>query len=186
VRLADLTGRGVIADGSGQLDRAEVGKLAAKLGRELTVGELDEAMAQMDIDGSGGVDYEEFEEWWAKAKHDSSSLLAHAVTAQMREMDIRRPSWEGGMLGGMDAGKFDVYALLQSLWKQGMSGNELAVALAGAAPAGFGQSLPIVRQHFCKQCKAVFVGAVCPVAHPNFKYTRVRGPAEQVPPPLLP
>ena len=51
-------------DGSGALDSHEVSMLAAAGGKKLTKAQLMDAMLAMDKDGSGEVDYEEFEEWW--------------------------------------------------------------------------------------------------------------------------
>ena len=80
-------------DGSGALDRHEVAALTERLGDRFTEEELDEAMLEMDEDGSGtshwtlvpwtaisscqpneslwrtgGVDFEEFFEWYAAAR----------------------------------------------------------------------------------------------------------------------
>lgn len=80
-------------DGSGALDRHEVAALTERLGDRFTEEELDEAMLEMDEDGSGtshwtlvpwtaisscqpneslwrtgGVDFEEFYEWYAAAR----------------------------------------------------------------------------------------------------------------------
>eukprot|EP01048_Picozoa_sp_COSAG05_P003994 COSAG05_NODE_199_length_14500_cov_458.233456_3_plen_340_part_00 len=52
------------ADGSGILDRDEVAAVLAELGCQLTRAELDKAMAELDTDGSGEVDYDEFSKWW--------------------------------------------------------------------------------------------------------------------------
>ena len=48
------------ADGSGGLDRDEVKTLARQLGYPLSAVELDEAMAEMDTDGGGSVEFDEF------------------------------------------------------------------------------------------------------------------------------
>ena len=47
-------------DGGGSLDRDEFDRGVRGLGTRLTPMELDEAMAEMDDDNSGEVDYEEF------------------------------------------------------------------------------------------------------------------------------
>ena len=41
-----------------------MGILAKALGKKLTAPELDELMAEMDEDGGGTVDYEEFFSWY--------------------------------------------------------------------------------------------------------------------------
>ena len=53
----------------GKLDRSEVKKVAEKLfcadsTHEVTSEELDYMMSQMDADGNGEVDYDEFARWW--------------------------------------------------------------------------------------------------------------------------
>eukprot|EP01052_Picozoa_sp_SAG31_P034190 SAG31_NODE_3959_length_3718_cov_1.526389_1_plen_265_part_00 len=52
-------------DNSGTLDNTEIRTLAHKLGRFLTRSELDRAMCEMDADGSGEIEFEEFRDWWA-------------------------------------------------------------------------------------------------------------------------
>ena len=58
------------ADGSGILDRDELQGLMARLGRLLQEEELDVAFAIMDEDGSGGIEYGEFRNWfeWLQAE----------------------------------------------------------------------------------------------------------------------
>ncbi len=50
-------------DGSGFLDRTEVGELASTLGINLSDKELDSAFQQMDLNSNGRVDLDEFESW---------------------------------------------------------------------------------------------------------------------------
>ena len=52
-------------DGSGELERFEIGQLAVRMGKELTPDELDDAMDAMDEDASGSVSLEEFKQWWS-------------------------------------------------------------------------------------------------------------------------
>jgi Ca2+-binding EF-hand superfamily protein len=54
----------VDADRGGTLDRDEVQELTRLFGAELTDGALDMAMLQMDKDGGGDVDFDEFYTWW--------------------------------------------------------------------------------------------------------------------------
>lgn len=54
----------VDADGSGHLDREEVGKLFELLGTPLVESELIVAMRKMDKDGGGTVDFAEFYQWY--------------------------------------------------------------------------------------------------------------------------
>ena len=50
-------------DGSGTLDENEVVALAAAGGKKMSRRQLADAMREMDEDGSGEVDFEEFEAW---------------------------------------------------------------------------------------------------------------------------
>jgi Ca2+-binding EF-hand superfamily protein len=52
------------ADRSGQLDRAEIAELSRQLGRPLDEAGLARAMAEMDADASGEVDFVEFQAWF--------------------------------------------------------------------------------------------------------------------------
>jgi calmodulin len=52
-------------DEGGTLDRDEIRDLARSLGNQLTDAQLDQAMIEMDEDGSGEVDFEEFFDWYA-------------------------------------------------------------------------------------------------------------------------
>jgi Ca2+-binding EF-hand superfamily protein/serine/threonine protein phosphatase PrpC len=54
----------VDANGDGLLDAAEISSLATRLGRKLSEAELAEAMAEMDGDGDGSVNMEEWTAWW--------------------------------------------------------------------------------------------------------------------------
>ena len=47
-------------DGSGKIDKGELGALLASLGEELTDEELTALMKEIDADGDGEVDFEEF------------------------------------------------------------------------------------------------------------------------------
>ena len=62
-------------DGSGALDKKEVGKLAAELGEKLTSvfgsKKLDEAFAEMDPENDGEVSFEKFTGWWTKQNQGS-------------------------------------------------------------------------------------------------------------------
>ena len=63
-------------DGGGTLDRGEIKALADKLGVAMSKRELDLAMKEMDEDGSGEVDFEEFAEWWPQQEAKNSALVA--------------------------------------------------------------------------------------------------------------
>jgi calmodulin len=58
-------------DGSGELDRSELGQLAQAMGKKLGEQELTELMEQVDADGSGLVDYQEFFDWYMEGVDNS-------------------------------------------------------------------------------------------------------------------
>lgn len=70
----------VDADGSGLLDREEVRNLIGMMGKRLTDGELDGAMKELDTDGSGEVDFTEFEAYWETNFATGGGLLAGLVS----------------------------------------------------------------------------------------------------------
>eukprot|EP01052_Picozoa_sp_SAG31_P001234 SAG31_NODE_41_length_31342_cov_8.029286_24_plen_519_part_00 len=51
-------------DKSGRLDSEEVRSAAMRLGRFLLPNEVEEGMAEMDTNGDGTVDFDEFADWW--------------------------------------------------------------------------------------------------------------------------
>ena len=57
--------REIDADDSGFLDMEEIGVLCRRMGKDLTPEELADAMKEMDFDGSGVVEWLEFNRWWA-------------------------------------------------------------------------------------------------------------------------
>ena len=54
-------------DGGGSLDRGEVRELLEKLGLEVDDAKVDEVMLEMDADGEGSVELQEFLWWWKRA-----------------------------------------------------------------------------------------------------------------------
>ena len=66
----------VDADGSGALDRDEVRQVLILMGRAEDEIDLDAAMAEMDCDHSGEVDYKEFETWFFKRGVDLAATFA--------------------------------------------------------------------------------------------------------------
>ncbi len=68
---------GIDLDGNGTLERNELDTLAQRLlHRPLSEKELDKAMHDMDEDGSGEVDFEEFLEWWRSERGNANSPWA--------------------------------------------------------------------------------------------------------------
>lgn len=55
-------------DGSGTLERAEIERLIARLGMPTSASTMDTAMAELDEDGSGEVEFSEFKAWWDKSQ----------------------------------------------------------------------------------------------------------------------
>jgi hypothetical protein len=51
-------------DGSGTLDEDELGSLLSEMGVKLSRGQMQKAMAKMDGDNSGEVEFDEFAQWW--------------------------------------------------------------------------------------------------------------------------
>eukprot|EP01043_Picozoa_sp_COSAG02_P052569 COSAG02_NODE_5683_length_4131_cov_2.397817_2_plen_785_part_00 len=71
------------ADGSGGLDRNEVANLAKTLGAEVeSEADLDAAMALMDADGNGCVDYEEFKAWYQQFVSEQADAASQADAMQ--------------------------------------------------------------------------------------------------------
>ena len=66
--MAELLFSEIDEDGSGTLERDEIDALAKQLGRPLSSDELDAAMAEMDADGGGDVDFPEFLEWYKRSQ----------------------------------------------------------------------------------------------------------------------
>ena len=62
-------------DGNGTLERDELEQAAERLGQHMSPDELDAAMAEMDADGSGEVDFEEFMAWWERHRDDPGGGL---------------------------------------------------------------------------------------------------------------
>lgn len=62
-------------DGDGQLDRAELKMVADAIGHRMSNGELDTAMTQLDHDGNGEVDFDEFFLWCASLLRVSWEIL---------------------------------------------------------------------------------------------------------------
>jgi Ca2+-binding EF-hand superfamily protein len=52
------------ADGNGLIDRAEFGGLVGALGAGLSEVETDRAFADIDQNGNGRIELEEFSRWW--------------------------------------------------------------------------------------------------------------------------
>ena len=64
----------VDVDHSGTIDASELRLLTEEVGLELTDYELTEALTEMDADGSGKIDFEEFFVWFSSAGNSSTGL----------------------------------------------------------------------------------------------------------------
>jgi hypothetical protein len=94
----------VDADGSGLLDRDEIRALLESLGKRPTEADIDDAMAELDADKSGEVDFEEFSGTYASHSWRQASLLmltfAHS-TAYWEAHFGSDGDGSGGMLQGL-------------------------------------------------------------------------------------
>jgi hypothetical protein len=54
------------ADSSGTIDENELRELAAQLGASMSADDVRAVMHEIDVDGSGEIDVEEFTAWWTK------------------------------------------------------------------------------------------------------------------------
>ena len=55
-------------DDNHAIDREEFGQFMAAIGKKLSTAELDEGFAQIDVDGSGTIEFDEFVDWWESRK----------------------------------------------------------------------------------------------------------------------
>ena len=91
-------------DGSGALDRSEIGLLAGRLGKRLGDAELNEAMLDMDIDGSGEIEFEEFHAWWKRSagakggEKDEFALNMMDFVLKMMNFVLKLMNFESRML----------------------------------------------------------------------------------------
>lgn len=94
------------ADGSGFLDCLELGRLTSQLGADFTEEELEEALAEIDADGSGSIEVTEFISWWtnrAAANRSNTSLISLKMrklarrAAQVFSTDIFAAAWNGDL-----------------------------------------------------------------------------------------
>eukprot|EP01052_Picozoa_sp_SAG31_P005253 SAG31_NODE_228_length_19803_cov_29.496498_8_plen_1566_part_00 len=69
-------------DGSEGIDKKELQMMCAKLGHKLTEHGLAEAMAEMDKDDDGEIDFEEFSRWWAANGGKALSRFRSSITTR--------------------------------------------------------------------------------------------------------
>lgn len=87
-------------DGSGFIDKAEVGEVAAILGFPISDKEVGTAFDDMDIDRNGRVSLKEFEAWWNHAKDsDLHASLCVELNVGGKSAQELREIGPGTMLG---------------------------------------------------------------------------------------
>ena len=72
-------------DQSGALDREEVGAALRGLGQHLDSAQLDAVMSEMDEDGNGVVDFEEFVMWYKDPSAGSQDIAARLATSAIEQ-----------------------------------------------------------------------------------------------------
>ena len=65
-------------DGSGVLDKEEMGKLFARMGKKLDDAQLSQIFSEIDTDGGGEVEIGEFEHWWKSHVEPALMVLIRA------------------------------------------------------------------------------------------------------------
>lgn len=74
-------------DGTGSIDRDELGQLMQELCVPLKAKELEELMADLDTDQSGTIEFEEFFEWYKReADKAKSKRLVGAANLRFSKM----------------------------------------------------------------------------------------------------
>jgi calmodulin len=90
-RLADAALKDLFSeldgDGSGQLDRDEIGALVGNLGKALPTEQLSALMIELDTDGDGQVDYPEFQKWWHAQQYATEEDYDRELMDLMHVMD---------------------------------------------------------------------------------------------------
>ena len=65
----------VDTDGSGSLDRAEAKTAMEAMGQKMSDQEFQNAMTELDDDGSGEISFDEFIVWWQKQDAEAQQQL---------------------------------------------------------------------------------------------------------------
>jgi len=71
------------ADDSREIDAAELQRLLASLGKEMSDAEVAETLALLDADGNGAVSYDEFMVWWAEGLSVAALQSSQAERQQL-------------------------------------------------------------------------------------------------------
>jgi Ca2+-binding EF-hand superfamily protein len=93
------------ADGSGSIDITELTKLLEDIGGSFSPKELNDAMNELDKDGNGILDQEEFVDWWCNrclaGRKSGGSLIALKLkklakkASRIFSTDIHTAAWQG-------------------------------------------------------------------------------------------
>jgi hypothetical protein len=85
-------------DGSGAIDRNELQVLAYSLGEIWDNEKLDEVMREIDLDGGGDIDFDEFCHWFQNKEEnldDRSQMLSRTSGALLLQAKLLRRFWAG-------------------------------------------------------------------------------------------
>ena len=104
-------------DGSGTVSTSELGEMMSALGQNLSAEELDAMVEEVDADGSGEIDFDEFCACMQKAKKGGGTAPKLAVVVE-----------ENGLLSGLNN-------FFGRLFNRGPSAEEFAAAAEAAAKA---------------------------------------------------
>ena len=104
-------------DGSGTVSTSELGEMMSALGQNLSAEELDALVEEVDADGSGEIDFDEFCACMQKAKKGGGTAPKLAVVVE-----------ENGLLSGLNN-------FFGRLFNRGPSAEEFAAAAEAAAKA---------------------------------------------------
>ena len=105
-------------DGSGSITGDEIAMLAAKMGRALEPAVLKAAMAELDADGSGEIDFAEFSAWWTRwAQQSKSNKQRSGLDGVIAEIvadvaESASAAGEGGR-GGFDRQILDLVKVME-------------------------------------------------------------------------
>ena len=65
---------------SGSLEPIEISRLASSLGAVVTKDEIDKCIAQIDTDGNGTINLEEFTQWWLSGRQGAPDKLQASLS----------------------------------------------------------------------------------------------------------
>ena len=71
-------------DGSGFIDRNELGQVAAELGRPLDAAELEECIQDLDTNKDNQISLEEFKRWWLSGRQGLSNIMRRLLALKLK------------------------------------------------------------------------------------------------------